>query len=389
MSSPFRFEILKTSGRARRGRIHTPHGVVDTPAFMPVGTLGPIKGVTPAQLVDTGAQIQLANTYHLMLRPGAEIVAHLGGVQTMTGWNRPMLTDSGGYQVFSLADLRKISDDGVEFRSHIDGALVNLTPERSIEVQNLLGADIIMQLDECAPLPATNEALAGAVARTLRWAARCKAAHRRDDQALYAIVQGGLSVDLRRTCLAGLEEIGFPGYALGGLAVGEPPAEMWAFLDAFAHELPAEKPRYVMGIGTPADLLAAVESGIDQFDCVLPTRNGRKGYAFTSAGVLRLRNAKYRTSAAPLDVQCACYTCRNFSCGYLRHLLLVGEVLGGTLVSLHNLHFYQDFTRRMRDAIERDALPEFRRSVAPMLAQSSAVAARTDEEPPDDTAPSE
>lgn len=368
MPPAFRFELLCTAGRARRGRLHTPHGVVDTPAFMPVGTLGPVKGVTPEQLAATGTQVQLANTYHLMLRPGAQVVANLGGLQRMTAWGRPMLTDSGGYQVFSLADLRKIDDHAVTFRSHIDGALVELSPELSIQVQNALGADIIMQLDECPALPATPEALRRAVERTIRWAQRCRAAHQRADQALYGIVQGGLEVELRRECLAGLREIGFDGYALGGLAVGETPPQMWALLDAFAHELPADKPRYVMGIGTPADLLAAVESGVDQFDCVLPTRNGRKGYAFTSNGVLRLRNARFRTDPQPLDPACACYTCRSFARGYLRHLLLVGEVLGSTLISIHNVQFFQDFTRGMRDAIEHGGLAEFRARNAAVLA---------------------
>ncbi|MBK8914627.1 MAG: tRNA guanosine(34) transglycosylase Tgt [Phycisphaerales bacterium] len=365
--SAFSFEVSHTCGRARRGRLRTPHGEVDTPAFMPVGTLGPIKGVTPDQLAATGTQIQLANTYHLMLRPGERVVADLGGLQRMTGWRRPMLTDSGGYQVFSLATLRKISDEGVDFRSHIDGAAVSLTPERSIEIQNALGADIIMPLDECPGLPAPDEVVSAAVERTIRWAQRCRDAHRRDDQALYGIVQGGLNPDLRRRCLSALAPLGFDGFSIGGLAVGESPPEMWRLLDQFANELPADRPRYVMGIGTPADLLHAVDAGVDQFDCVLPTRNGRKGYAFTWNGVLRLRNAAHRADLSPIDAACGCLCCRGFSRGYLRHLLSVGEVLGGTLISLHNLHFYQDFTRSMREAIECGQWGAFRDRTLPRV----------------------
>lgn len=340
---------------------------------MPVGTLGPVKGVTPDQLAATGTQIQLANTYHLMLRPGERVVAELGGLQRMTGWGRPMLTDSGGYQVFSLATLRKISDEGVEFRSHVDGALVHLTPERSIEIQNHLGADILMPLDECPGLPAADEVIAAAVDRTIHWAQRCRDAHTRSDQALYGIVQGGLNPAQRRRCLAALLPMGFDGFAIGGLAVGEAPPEMWRLLDDFADDLPADRPRYVMGIGTPADLLHAVDAGVDQFDCVLPTRNGRKGYAFTWDGVVRLRNAAHRSDSSPIDAGCACVCCRGFSRGYLRHLLSVGEVLGGILISLHNLHFYQDFTRSMREAIERGQWPAFRDRTLARVAAVSAV----------------
>ena len=289
MASGFAFTVQHTCGPARRGVIHTPHGDIDTPAFMPVGTRAAVKGLTPAQLAETGSQVLLANTYHLMLRPGAEIVAALGGLQRLMGWSGAILTDSGGYQVFSLSELRQLDNDGVTFRSHIDGQLVRLTPESAIAIQNQLGADIIMALDECPPLPAKPGALRAAIERTIAWARRCRAAHQRPDQALYGIVQGGLELDVRRACLAELVAIGFDGYALGGLSVGEPPADMHAFLDAFAHELPADRPRYLMGVGTPRDLVAAVAAGIDQFDCVLPTRNGRKGYAFTSLGARRLR----------------------------------------------------------------------------------------------------
>lgn len=380
MTPSLAFEILARSGRARRGRINTPHGAIETPAFMPVGTRAAVKGVSPAQLAETGSQVVLANTYHLALRPGEQIVANLGGLHRFMNWPHPILTDSGGFQVFSLSDLRRLDDDGVEFRSHIDGALVRLTPERSIEIQNRLGADIIMCFDECPPLTRTTETQGGAaqssaapdaavashdvraaVRRTIAWAARCKAAQARTDQALYGIVQGGLDLALRRSCLGELREIGFDGYALGGLSVGEAPQQMWALLDAFANELPQDRPRYLMGVGTPRDLVEAVHAGVDQFDCVLPTRNGRKGYAFTSKGTLRLRNAIHRTSAEPLDPACGCYCCRGFSRGYLRHLLTNDEVLGATLVSIHNVAFYQALMARMRAAIERGEFAELRR----------------------------
>jgi queuine tRNA-ribosyltransferase len=352
LAAGFSFQIQARAGKARRGVIRTPHGDIDTPAFMPVGTRAAVKGLTPDQLRETGTQIILANTYHLILRPGADVVAGFGGLQRWMAWDRPMLTDSGGYQVFSLADLRKITDEGVEFKSHIDGALLRLNPESSIAAQNALGADIIMAFDECPPLPAEPPALRTAVDRTVLWAGRCRAAHRREDQALYGIVQGGLDVGLRRECLARLVEIGFDGYALGGLSVGEPPEEMWRILGEFADELPHDSPRYLMGVGTPRDLVEAVSAGIDQFDCVLPTRNGRKGYVFTSRGVLRMRNAAHRTASEPLDPECECQTCRTFTRGYLRHLFMSGEVLGAALVSVHNIAFYQTLMRRMRAALE-------------------------------------
>jgi queuine tRNA-ribosyltransferase len=362
VAASFSFQILASAGKARAGLISTPHGEIHTPAFMPVGTQATVKGLTPRQLAESRTQILLANTYHLMLRPGAEVVGKLGGLHRFMGWNAPILTDSGGYQVFSLARLRRLDDEGVEFQSHVDGTLVHLTPESSIAVQNQLGADIAMAFDECPPLPAEPPALYAAVRRTLAWAQRSRAAHRRLDQALYGIVQGGLDLGLRQECLGRLVEIGFDGYALGGLSVGEPPPEMWQFLADFAWRLPADRPRYLMGVGTPRDLLEGVAAGIDQFDCVLPTRNGRKGYAFTSAGVLRLRNAAHRLSAEPLDPACDCQTCRNFSRGYLRHLFMSGETLGGTLVSLHNIRFYQDVMARTRAAITDGTFEAFRRA---------------------------
>lgn len=329
---------------------------------MPVGTYGAVKGLTPAQLAEAGCQVLLANTYHLMLRPGADAVQRLGGLHRLMSWPGALLTDCGGYQVFSLADLRRIDDDGVEFRSHLDGDLVRLTPESTVETQNRLGADMIMVLDECPPLPADADALRAAVQRTVNWARRGRAAHGRPDQALYGIVQGGLDVPLRRACLEQLVEIGFDGYALGGLSVGEPPESMHELLEAFAGELPADRPRYLMGVGTPRDLVMAVAAGIDQFDCVLPTRNGRKGYAFTSAGPLRLRNARYKLDDGPLDPACDCYACRGFSRAYLRHLVLCREVLGGTLVSLHNVHFYQSLMRQMRAAIAAGTFDAWRQA---------------------------
>lgn len=363
-----RFQLLTTSNRARRGRIHTPHGTIETPAFMPVGTRATVKGLTVDQVATTGTEIVLANTYHLLLRPGPDVVAELGGLHQMMNWHKPILTDSGGFQVFSLASLGKLDDDGITFQSHIDGAKIRLTPEISIDVQEKLGADIIMAFDECPPLPCDDATMTRAVERTVRWAARCKAAQTRTDQGLYGIVQGGLDVTYRTKCLEALQEIDFPGYALGGLSVGEPPPQMWAFLDEFAHRMPADRPRYLMGVGTPTDLVHAVRAGIDQFDCVLPTRNGRKAYAFTSEGTLRLRNAVHKTDRGPLDPGCDCDTCRSYSRGYLRHLCMVDEVLGATLISLHNVAFYQSLLRTMRTAIEQDQFDrwaaEFLRSPA-------------------------
>jgi queuine tRNA-ribosyltransferase len=360
----FAFHVRARCGKARRGVISTPHGDIDTPAFMPVGTRAAVKGLAPTQLAETGTQIVLANTYHLMLRPGTEVVQRLGGLHRFMAWDGPLLTDSGGYQVFSLAELRAIDDRGVEFRSHVDGATLRLSPESSITAQNQLGADLIMAFDECPPLPAEPKTLRQAIQRTVAWAERSRRAHGRADQALYGIVQGGLDLDLRRQCLEQLVEIGFDGYALGGLSVGEPREAMWSLLADFADALPAEHPRYLMGVGTPRDLVEAVAAGVDQFDCVLPTRNGRKGYVFTSRGTLRMRNARHRVAEAPLDPACGCHTCRNFSRGYLRHLFMSGEVLGATLVSLHNIHFYQSLMRQMRAAIDAGEFDTWKRSFA-------------------------
>ncbi|MEE9296806.1 MAG: tRNA guanosine(34) transglycosylase Tgt [Phycisphaerae bacterium] len=337
--------------RARLGRLVTPHGAVDTPAFMPVGTGGSVKGVTPEQLAATGTQIMLANTYHLALRPRADVVAELGGLHRFMGWNGPILTDSGGFQVFSLARINRIDDDGVEFQSHIDGARMRLDPETATEIQNKLGADIIMAFDQCPGLPCDRSTLLAAVERTVRWAGRCKAAHGRADQALFGIVQGGADHEQRRLCAQRLSEIGFDGYAVGGLSVGETHEEMREVLAELEPHLPQDKPRYLMGVGMPRDLYASVRAGMDMFDCVLPTRNGRNSYVFTALGPLKMRNEAHRLSDEPLEAGCPCYACARFSRGYIRHLFISGEMLGPTLASIHNLQFFQRLMGRMRDLI--------------------------------------
>ncbi len=344
---------------ARTGWLSTPHGPIQTPAFMPVGTRGAIKGVTVRQLVETGAEIMLANTYHMALRPGEQVVEKLGGLHRFTGWDGPILTDSGGFQVFSLAELRRVDDSGATFRSPIDGSWLRLTPPRAVEIQNRLGADIIMVLDVCPPACASTREMIAAVRRTLVWAGQCQDAHRRDEQALFAIVQGGLDDDLRYNCLRRLVAMDFPGYAIGGLSVGEPPAQMHRILQWLGPALPAGKPRYLMGVGRPIDIVEAVACGIDMFDCVMPTRNGRNGYAFTSAGPVRLKNRQWMEADEPLDGACGCYTCRRFSKGYLRHLIIAGEMLGPILVSLHNLHYYQELMARIRRAIRSGCFGEW------------------------------
>jgi len=318
---------------------------------MPIGTCGAVKGLTPAQLLDVGTTILLANTYHLALRPGHQIVADLGGLHRFMAWDRPILSDSGGYQVFSLTTLTDIDDAGVTFRSHIDGQTLRLDPARAVVIQEALGADVIMAFDQCPPLPAEPPALQAAVDRTVRWAAQCKQSQTRTDQALFGIVQGGLDLDLRRRCLDALVNIDFPGYAVGGLSVGEGPEQMAAFLADFAPQMPSDRPRYLMGVGRPIDLVRAVAAGIDLFDCVLPTRNGRNAYAFTDRGFLRLRNAQYKRDDRPLEAGCDCYCCNHFSRGYLRHLFLAGEMLGPILVSLHNIAYYHRWMRRIKQAI--------------------------------------
>ncbi len=353
MSPMFGFEIIQgePGGAARCGRVVTPHGAIRTPAFMPVGTQGAVKGLWPRQVRESGTDIILANTYHLALRPGAELVEQLGGLHKFMGWDGPILTDSGGYQVFSLAELRKIDDDGVTFRSHIDGQWLHLDPESATRVQNRLGADIIMAFDECPPGDAEREVVARAVERTVRWAERCRRFHQCQEQALFGIVQGGVFHDLRALCAERLMALDFPGYAIGGLSVGEPHEKMVEVLGELVHRLPVDRPRYLMGVGMPRDILAAVRAGVDMFDCVLPTRNGRNAYAFTARAPIRLRNEQYRADERPLETDCSCPTCRQFSRAYLRHLFMAREMLGPILVSLHNICFYQRFMSRLRDLI--------------------------------------
>jgi queuine tRNA-ribosyltransferase len=354
------FEVLATDGRARRGRLLTPHGPVETPIFMPVGTRATVKGLTPQQLDEMGTQILLGNTYHLALRPGAELIAEQGGLHRFMSWTRPILTDSGGYQVYSLALTRKIDDQAAIFRSHIDGARFELTPERAVAIQEQLGADIAMCLDECPPFGASPERLRDAVRRTILWAERCREVHRRPDQALFAIVQGGMDLELRRSCTEALTALDFPGYALGGFSVGETPEQMWSVLAPAAELLPVSRPRYLMGVGRPVDILEAVASGLDLFDCVLPTRNGRNAQAFTADGPLRLRNAIHKRDPAPLESGCACYACRHFSRAYLHHLFQVDEMLGPILLSLHNIAFYLRLMAEMREAIAAGRFAAFR-----------------------------
>ena len=358
------FEVLAADGAARRGRIVTPRGAVDTPVFMPCGTYGSVKAMTPEALAGVGTQIVLGNTFHLMLRPGDEAVAALGGLHAFMQWPGPILTDSGGYQVFSLSEMRKVEEGGVAFRSPINGDALFLSPERSIAAQHNLGADFVMAFDECTPYPVAREAARDSMRLSTRWAKRCRDAHGDgNDGALFGIVQGGMYDDLRRESLAALIDIGFDGYAIGGLSVGEPKAEMNAVLDALTPRMPAAAPRYLMGVGTPADILRAVQLGVDMFDCVLPTRNARNGYAFTSKGTVKIRNAVHRNADAPLDGDCDCSTCARFSRAYLHHLDRCGEILGPILMTTHNLHYYHGLTAKLRGAIEQGTLQRLARTL--------------------------
>jgi len=361
MADGFAFEVLHTDGAARAGLIRMPRGTVRTPAFMPVGTQGALKGVHWHEVRAAGADIVLGNTYHLMLRPGAERIAALGGLHRFINWPHPILTDSGGFQVMSLAELRKVDENGVIFRSHLDGAVVELTPERAIEIQRLLDADIAMQLDECLELPAQGAEIARATALSLRWAERCKRAFEGapPGRALFGIVQGGDDARLRHESARALVDMGFDGYAIGGLAVGETQAVMLAMVDATVPHLPAQRPRYLMGVGTPEDLLAAVARGVDMFDCVLPTRNGRHGLAFTRFGAINLKNARHAGDPRPLDAESRCPAARDFSRAYLHHLVKANEALGGMLLSVVNLFYYQDLMAGMRDAIAAGNLAGF------------------------------
>lgn len=353
------FDLYKTSGAARRGQITLAHGTVQTPAFMPVGTYGTVKAMSPLELHEIGAHIVLGNTFHLWLRPGLEVIEAHGGLHRFMGWDSPILTDSGGFQVFSLGALRKITEEGVKFQSPVNGDKLFLTPEESMRIQRVLNSDIVMIFDECTPHPATVREAADSMRLSLRWAARSKAAHGDNPNALFGIVQGGMYEELRDESLRGLTDIGFDGYAIGGLSVGEPKADMLRILSHIAPQLPQAKPRYLMGVGTPEDIVAAVTQGIDMFDCVMPTRNARNGWLFTQYGDIKIRNAIHKTDTAPLDQDCVCYTCKNFSRGYLHHLQRVNEILGARLNTIHNLHYYQQLMAEIRSSIEADKFAEF------------------------------
>jgi len=368
------FRVAAASGGARLGKLLTRRGAVRTPAFMPVGTQATVKAMSPEELGEAGAEIILANTYHLFLRPGHETVRALGGIHRFMNWHGPVLTDSGGFQVFSLSALRKITEEGVEFRSHLDGAMHRLTPELAVEVQHALGSDILMAFDECTPYPSPREYTEKSLVLTTDWARRCKEAHERVSSpeggrpALFGIVQGGMYRDLRERSAAEIVEIGFDGHAVGGLSVGEPKGLMYEIIGYMGPMLPKEKPRYLMGIGDLADVLEAVSAGFDMFDCVMPTRNARNGTLFTSLGRVSIKRAEYKDDPGPLDPECGCYACRNYSRGYLRHLFMAREILSMRLNTMHNLHFYLEFFRKMREAINKDRFEEFKKSCTPMTA---------------------
>ena len=369
MPRPVQFAqtALDSTTRARTGLLTTPHGSVETPVFMPVGTQATVKGLTPDQLAATGSRMILANTYHLALRPGDGEVATMGGLHRFMDWSGPMLTDSGGFQVFSLAARSKITEAGASFRSHLSGELLELTPERAVAIQENLGADVAMCLDVCPALPAEKEVIAAAVERTIRWAGRCRAAHAREDQAIFGIVQGGAHADLRQRCAEELIRLDFDGYAVGGVSVGEARAEVRKALDVTTHLLPTDRPRYLMGVGRPQDILDAVATGIDMFDCVLPTRNGRNATCLTFTGNVKLRNAGHRRDPRPIEEGCPCLACTRFSRSYLRHLFIAGEMLGPTLASIHNLTFLQRLTERARTAIQEGRFAAFRAEVLEAL----------------------
>ncbi|TCB34092.1 tRNA guanosine(34) transglycosylase Tgt [Acinetobacter sp. ANC 4910] len=357
-----KFEKLAQSGRARRGRLTLEHGVVETPVFMPVGTYGTVKGMLPRDIEDIQAQIILGNTFHLYLRPGLDVIEAHGGLHQFMKWDKPILTDSGGFQVFSLGAMRKIKEEGVTFRSPIDGSKVFLSPEVSMEIQKTLNSDIVMIFDECTPYPATHEEAQKSLQLSLRWAKRCKTHHHdelNNSNALFGIIQGGMYEDLREESLTGLLEIGFDGYAIGGLSVGEPKEEMIKVLDYLPNKMPADKPRYLMGVGKPEDIVEGIRRGVDMFDCVMPTRNARNGHYFVTDGLVRIRNSKYRHDQQPLDPHCDCYTCTNFTRAYLFHLEKCGEMLGSMLGTIHNLRYYQRFTQDIRDALDNGTFDAF------------------------------
>ena len=364
MTDAISYELIHQDRKtgARRGVIHTPHGDIQTPVFMPVGTQAAVKAMRPEQVRELGAEIILSNTYHLYLRPGHELIREAGGLHRFMNWNRAILTDSGGFQVFSLGQLRKITEEGVQFQSHIDGSRHILTPEKAVEIQNALGSDIMMAFDACAPYPADREYIRDSMERTLRWLERCKAAHRnRERQSLFAIMQGGMYRDLRRECAERMVEMDFPGYAIGGLSVGEPKEQMLEILDDCVDYLPQDRPRYLMGVGTPDYLFEAVERGIDMCDCVEPTRIARHGLATTSRGRINIKNARFERDFSPLDPECDCYTCRNYSRAYIRHVFKAGEMMSAMLLSNHNLHFLINMMAGMRKAIEEDRFTEFKK----------------------------
>jgi len=354
-----KFDLLATDGGARRGQLHLAHGTVQTPVFMPVGTYGTVKAMAPAELTETGFEMVLSNTFHLWLRPGLDVIERFGGLHRFMGWDKPILTDSGGFQVFSLGKLRKITEEGVKFASPINGDKLFLTPEISMQIQRTLNSDIVMIFDECTPYPATEREAADSMQLSLRWAARSKAAHAGNPNALYGIVQGGMYEDLRDESARELIGMDFDGYAIGGLSVGEPKNDMARILAHTAPQLPAGKPRYLMGVGTPSDLVFAVGQGIDQFDCVLPTRNARHGILFTRRGEMRIRNARWKTDTAPIDDECDCHTCTHFSRAYVHHLIRAGEILGARLATIHNLHYYHRLMAGMRAAIEAGRFADF------------------------------
>jgi queuine tRNA-ribosyltransferase len=354
------FELIAQDRAARRGRLRFARGSVETPTFMPVGTYGTVKAMTPEELSGLGAEMILGNTFHLWLRPGTEVIRAHGDLHDFTHWERPILTDSGGFQVYSLGAMRKITEQGVHFRAPTDGARVFMGPEESMRIQRELGSDVVMIFDECTPYPATEQEARASMELSLRWAARSRQAHAGNPNALFGIVQGGVFTDLRARSLEGLMELGFDGYAVGGLSVGEPPEDRWRVLDFLAPRLPADRPHYLMGVGTPEDIVEAVRRGIDMFDCVLPTRNARNGHLFTHSGVVRIRNAVHERDTGPLDPACDCYTCRNYSRSYLRHLARCNEILGARLNTIHNLFYYQTLMRDIRGAIGQGTFERFR-----------------------------
>lgn len=353
------FQLNQQSSDARRGELIFDRGRVQTPAFMPVGTYGTVKAMTPEELREIGAEIILGNTFHLLLRPGTEIIRKHGDLHDFMNWQGPILTDSGGFQVYSLAKMRKITEEGVRFNSPVDGSKILLTPERSMQIQRELGSDIVMIFDECTPYPATVDQAADSMRLSLRWAERCKKEHDGNPSALFGIVQGGMYPELRRESAAALTQLDFDGYAIGGLSVGEPEDERNQVLDDTVPHLPSDKPRYLMGVGRPQDIIEAVRRGIDMFDCVIPTRHARTGFLYTTKGILKIRNARYQDDTRPLDESCDCYTCRNYSRSYLRHLDKCGEILGARLNTIHNLYYYQRLMRNIRDAIENDQFTQF------------------------------